>query len=61
MALVMLPVRREVVARDPDLAHVHTESGGIEMMMPCEASRRTKAAQRAVEGEGFHEEVLRDP
>lgn len=63
MASVTLQVRREVVAQDPDLdlGHTHTESGGNEMMKLSGASRRTRAAQRAVEGEEFHEEVLRDP
>jgi hypothetical protein len=61
MALVTLQVRREVVGRDPDPdpGHTHTENGGIEMMMPSEASRRTMAAQRATEAE-FHEEVPQD-
>jgi hypothetical protein len=60
MASVTLQARRGVVVRDPvlDPGHTHTESGGNEKMKPSGASRRTTAAQRAVEGEGFHEEVL---
>jgi len=63
MVPATLQVRKEVVVRDPDPDpdHTHTESGGTAMMLTYGVSRWTTVVQRGIEGEGFHEEVLRDP